>query len=66
MYHISYHFLELIRIWRVKMKKTQRIVISLPKYLKGKLEELAQKYECSQAEVLRYALLKLAEAEECR
>ncbi|WP_156146063.1 hypothetical protein [Methanococcoides methylutens] len=43
------------------MKKSERFIMTLPPYLKGKLEQLAEDYGCSQAEVLRAALIKLNE-----
>lgn len=45
----------------VKTTKTARIVISLPEYLKVRLEKYANKHGCSQAEVIRYALIRLME-----
>jgi len=45
------------------MKKIKRIVITLPQFLKKKLEEKAQQYECSQAEVIRFALMRVIETE---
>jgi metal-responsive CopG/Arc/MetJ family transcriptional regulator len=43
------------------MKKTQRIIITLSQHMKKKLEEKAEKNGCSQAEVIRYALIRLVE-----
>jgi metal-responsive CopG/Arc/MetJ family transcriptional regulator len=42
-------------------KQTKRLVITLSQHMKKKLEEKAQKNGCSQAEVIRYALMKLIE-----
>jgi len=40
-----------------------RTIATLSPYLKEKLEQLSKKLGCSQAEVVRVALLKLAEEE---
>jgi predicted tellurium resistance membrane protein TerC len=39
------------------------MVVSLSQHLKKKLEENAQRFGCSQAEVLRIALVRIIEAE---
>jgi len=44
-------------------RKSSRIVVSLSQHLKKKLEENAQRFGCSQAEVLRMALVRTLEAE---
>jgi hypothetical protein len=43
--------------------KTKRMITSLSPYLKEKVEKMSEKLGCSQAEVVRVALLKLAEEE---
>ncbi|UGV41609.1 hypothetical protein J7W08_04805 [Methanococcoides orientis] len=43
------------------MRKSERFIMTLPPYLKEKLVQLAENYGCSQAEVLRTALIKLNE-----
>jgi metal-responsive CopG/Arc/MetJ family transcriptional regulator len=43
-------------------KQPKRLVITLSQHLKKKLEEKAKKNGCSQAEVIRYALMRLVEA----
>ncbi|QLC49746.1 hypothetical protein HWN40_05535 [Methanolobus zinderi] len=45
------------------MKSTARILVTLPPYLKEKLEQKAKEYGCSQAEVLRTSFIRLLEAE---
>lgn len=45
------------------LKGSKRIIITLPRYLKGKLEDLAKENDCSQAEILRVALIRMVEAE---
>jgi predicted DNA-binding protein len=42
---------------------TRKAVATISPYLKEKLEQLSDKLGCSQAEVVRVALLKLAEEE---
>jgi metal-responsive CopG/Arc/MetJ family transcriptional regulator len=39
-----------------------RLVITLSQHLKKKLEEKAKKNGCSQAEVIRYSLIRLVKA----
>jgi metal-responsive CopG/Arc/MetJ family transcriptional regulator len=43
------------------MIKSSRIIVTLSQHLKKKLEEKAQNNGCSQAEVIRYALMRLVE-----
>ncbi|WP_407356409.1 hypothetical protein [Methanolobus sp. WCC5] len=43
--------------------KTKKSIATLSPYLKKKLEQLSDKLGCSQAEVVRVAILKLAEEE---
>jgi hypothetical protein len=45
------------------MKSKTRIITTLAPYLKEKLEQYAEKFGCSQAEVIRTALIRLIEAE---
>ncbi|WP_406661904.1 hypothetical protein V7O66_05165 [Methanolobus sp. ZRKC3] len=45
------------------MQETKRIPITLSPYLKEKLELMSDYFGCSQAEVVRIALMKLWEAE---
>ncbi|MCD4821835.1 MAG: hypothetical protein K8R11_07170 [Methanococcoides sp.] len=45
------------------IKDTQRVLATLSPYLKEKLVQMSDKFGCSQAEVVRIALLKLWEAE---
>jgi hypothetical protein len=45
------------------MKQSKRLVITLSQRLKKKLEEKALKNGCSQAEVIRFALMRLVEVE---
>jgi len=40
-----------------------RFVLTLRPFMKGKLEQLSEKFGCSQAEVVRIALVKLWEEE---
>ncbi len=42
---------------------TQRVLATLSPYIKEKLVQMSDKFGCSQAEVVRIALLKLWEAE---
>jgi|GEM_PF-4243236 len=44
-----------------KMKNSTRMPVSMPDVLKSRLEQYAEKHGCSQAEVIRYALLRLME-----
>jgi len=45
-------------------KKTKnRIVITIPPYLKRKLAQKAEEFGCSQAEVLRTSFIRLLEAD---
>ncbi len=44
-----------------QMRKSTRIVFTLPLYLKEKLERIANDYGCSQSEILRLALVKKLE-----
>lgn len=46
-----------------KSEKTNKLVISLSPYLKAKIEETAERYGCSQAEVMRMAFIRMMEAE---
>jgi hypothetical protein len=43
------------------MRQSKRLVITLSQRLKKKLEEKAEKNGCSQAEVIRFALMRLIE-----
>ncbi|WP_440952223.1 hypothetical protein [Methanococcoides sp. FTZ1] len=43
--------------------ESQRIITTLSPFLKEKLVQMSDKFGCSQAEVVRIALLKLWEAE---
>jgi hypothetical protein len=45
------------------MHETKRILTTLSPYLKEKLEQMSNKFGCSQAEVVRMGLMKLWEAE---
>jgi hypothetical protein len=45
------------------IEKTNKLVVSLSPYLKAKIEETAERYGCSQAEVLRMAFIRMLEAE---
>lgn len=45
-----------------KNKKTIRLVITFPAFLKSQLEESAQKHGCSQALILRTAFIRFREA----
>ncbi|WP_169818151.1 hypothetical protein [Methanohalophilus halophilus] len=45
------------------MNESERIITTLSPYLKETLVQLSDKFGCSQAEVIRIALLKLWEAE---
>jgi hypothetical protein len=45
------------------MKKSKRIVITVPLYLKDKLKRIADDYSCSQSEIMRMALVKMIETE---
>lgn len=46
-----------------KIQPSNRLTITLAPYFRDKLEQLSKKLRCSQAEVLRIALFKLAEEE---
>lgn len=46
-----------------RIEKTNKLVVSLSPYLKAKIEETAERYGCSQAEVLRMAFIRMLEAE---
>ena len=41
----------------------KRIIITLPVYVKNKVEQLSEKYGCSKAEIFRLAILKFEERE---
>jgi hypothetical protein len=43
-------------------KKSTRMILTLPAFRKSQLEEIAKKYECSQALVLRTALIRMVES----
>jgi hypothetical protein len=45
------------------MKTKTRLTTTLAPYLKEKLEQFAEKFGCSQAEVIRTALIRLMEVE---
>jgi hypothetical protein len=45
------------------MTKKIRLLVSLPPYLKAKLEKKSKEFGCSQAEVLRTSFIRLLEAE---
>jgi metal-responsive CopG/Arc/MetJ family transcriptional regulator len=45
------------------MTHKERLVISLSSYLKEKVESYSEKYGCSQAEVVRMALIRYLEEE---
>jgi hypothetical protein len=47
----------------IKMSPINRLTITLAPYLREKLETKSKEYGCSQAEVLRIALIRLLEAE---
>jgi len=40
--------------------KKPRLILTMSPYLKGKVEELSEEYGCSQAEVIRMALIRMA------
>lgn len=44
-------------------EKTNKMVISISPYLKAKIVETADRYGCSQAEVLRMAFIRMMEAD---
>jgi len=44
-------------------EKTTKMVISVSPYLKAKIVETANRYGCSQAEVLRMAFIRMLEAD---
>ena len=46
------------------MNPKPRLILTLSPYLKGEVERLAQQRGCSQAEVLKTALIRTLEAEE--
>jgi metal-responsive CopG/Arc/MetJ family transcriptional regulator len=46
------------------MTHKERLVISLSSYLKEKVESYSEKYGCSQAEVVRMALIRYLEDEQ--
>lgn len=46
------------------MNTKPRLIITLSPYLKAQIERLAQKRGCSQAEVLKTALIRMLESEE--
>jgi predicted DNA-binding protein len=43
--------------------ESKRIITTLSPYLKEKLEQLSNKFGCSQAEVVRMGIMKLWETE---
>jgi hypothetical protein len=45
------------------MTTKDRVLITLSPYLKEKLEQTAEEYGCSQAEVMRTAFIRMMEAE---
>ncbi|WP_406657362.1 hypothetical protein V7O62_02070 [Methanolobus sp. ZRKC2] len=45
------------------MSNNERILTTVSPYLKAKIVQMADKFGCSQAEVVRIALLKLWEGE---
>nr|WP_321498355.1 hypothetical protein [uncultured Methanolobus sp.] len=45
------------------MCESQRIITTISPFLKGKLEQLSNKFGCSQAEVIRMGIMKLWESE---
>jgi hypothetical protein len=45
-----------------KMRKSSRIILTFPAFLKVQLEETAKKYGCSQALVLRTAFIRMLES----
>lgn len=47
----------------INMKSKIRVLVTLSPYLKEKLVTLSEKFGCSQAEVVRTAILKLWEGE---
>ncbi|MBP1908250.1 hypothetical protein [Methanolobus bombayensis] len=46
------------------MSGKARMIVSLSSYLKEKVESYSEKYGCSQAEVVRMALIRYLEDEE--
>ncbi|WP_229390424.1 hypothetical protein [Methanosarcina sp. DH2] len=45
------------------MAKKIRLLVSLPFYLKEKLEKKSKEFGCSQAEVMRTAFIRMMEAD---
>jgi len=46
------------------MSKNTRFIVSLSSFLKEKVEAYSEKYGCSQAEVVRIALISYLEGEQ--
>lgn len=45
------------------MYQKERVLVTLSPYLKEKLVQMSDKFGCSQAEVMRTALIRMMEAE---
>lgn len=60
----SVHIYEQYMLFIVSYMTTKdRVLITLSPYLKEKLEQKAEEYGCSQAEVMRTAFIRMMEAE---
>jgi hypothetical protein len=61
---ISYNVGELKRTHRsIEMYTNNRISITIPPYLKEKLEKKSKEYGCSQADILRTSFIRILEAD---
>lgn len=54
---------KILKCRNIKMYTKNRISITIPPYLKEKLENKSKEFGCSQAEVLRTSFIRLLEAE---
>lgn len=46
-----------------KIKQKNKVLVTMSPYLKEKLEQKAEEYGCSQAEVIRTAFIRMMESE---